>query len=89
MSIQRYDYSGVLANIDVNEWVSYEDHVAEVERVRQETRNEVFDGHHRYYQQVREDAISACIAAVEALRDTWGDVVVLDGALAGLREVQP
>lgn len=38
MSIQRYDYSGVLANTDFppNEWVSYADHIAEIDRVREE-----------------------------------------------------
>lgn len=30
MSIQRYDYSGVLMNTDVNEWVKYEDYAKDI-----------------------------------------------------------
>lgn len=77
------------------DWVTYADHVAEVERVERVTRERVMQVTARAEHVAAEAMRAACLAAVEALlaefpRDeypvansaTWT-------ALAALREVQP
>lgn len=90
MSIQKYDYSGVLAATDITEWVSYNDHIAEVERAftagYQSAPVEVIDTN------AAEVMRQACIEAVEEMLTAPVDKpksIPLRDILAALREVQP
>jgi hypothetical protein len=98
MSIQKYDYSGVLNAIDIEEWVSYNDHMAEVERVRGEVIRENGDwiqmptlALDQIKQHAAEAMRAACIAAVEALPPFHNAAMLhkVEDVLAVLREVQP
>jgi hypothetical protein len=98
MSIQKYDYSGVLNAIDIEEWVSYNDHIAEVKRVRSEIISENEDwilmptlALDQIKQYTAEAMRAACIAAVEALPPFHNAALLhkVEDVLAVLREVQP